>query len=147
MIAHQASCVAVGERALLIEGAPGSGKSSLALALIDRGARLIGDDGVLLEAREGQLLAHPHSATRGLIEVRNLGVLTLPVCDGAPVALMLVLDPEAPRFVDGPERRAMLEIAIPVLRLTPHDALLPVKAGLALERYGLATPPLPSALD
>ena len=44
MIAWQATCVAIAGRALLIEGAPGTGKSSLGLALIDRGAQLIGDD-------------------------------------------------------------------------------------------------------
>ena len=44
----QASAVAINGRALLIEGEPGAGKSSLALALIDRGAQLIGDDGVAL---------------------------------------------------------------------------------------------------
>ncbi len=54
---HQASCVAIGERALLIEGLPGSGKSSLALALIDRGATLVGDDGVVLVNRNGILWA------------------------------------------------------------------------------------------
>ncbi|HQA17982.1 MAG TPA: serine kinase, partial [Novosphingobium sp.] len=45
-LVHQATCVAIKGRALLIEGPPGSGKSSMALALIDRGAALIGDDGV-----------------------------------------------------------------------------------------------------
>lgn len=55
MIPHQATCIAIGGRALLIEGPPGSGKSSLALSLIDRGAMLIGDDSVLLEARHGRL--------------------------------------------------------------------------------------------
>lgn len=39
---HQATCVAIGGRGVLIEGLPGSGKSSLALALIDRGAQLVG---------------------------------------------------------------------------------------------------------
>ena len=53
----QASCVAIGGRGLLILGAPGSGKSSLALALIDRGARLIGDDGVQIAGEAGVLRA------------------------------------------------------------------------------------------
>ena len=49
-IAHQGTCVMIGTQGLLIEGPPGAGKSSLALALIDRGATLVGDDGVLIEA-------------------------------------------------------------------------------------------------
>ena len=56
---YQATCVAIEGRGLMIEGSPGSGKSSLALALIDRGAMLIGDDGVLLEPRGDRLHASP----------------------------------------------------------------------------------------
>src|SRR3546814_11755709 len=48
----QGSAVAIGGRAVLIIGPPGSGKTSLALALIDRGATLIGDDGVALARRD-----------------------------------------------------------------------------------------------
>ena len=51
---HQFTCVAIKGRGVLIEGAPGSGKSSLALALIDRGAVLVGDDGVTLAAQGGR---------------------------------------------------------------------------------------------
>ncbi|WP_210766612.1 HPr kinase/phosphorylase [Caenibius tardaugens] len=59
-ILHQATCIAIGGRAILIEGEPGTGKSSLALALIDRGAALVGDDGVQLQAADGLLFAAPH---------------------------------------------------------------------------------------
>ena len=58
---HQASAVVIGGRALLIEGPPGSGKSSLTLALIDRGAGLIGDDAVTLMREGAALIASPHN--------------------------------------------------------------------------------------
>lgn len=138
MTPHQATCVAIGERAILIEGAPGSGKSSLALALIDRGAVLVGDDGVLLKARGDRLIARPHPATRGLLEVRNLGLLTFPVRDEAPVALVLVLDPQAPRFVDAAETATRVGIALPMLHLWPDGPALHLKAELALVRHGLS---------
>lgn len=137
-IAHQATCVVIAGRALLIEGAPGSGKSSLALALIDRGAVLVGDDGVLLEAREGRLVARPHPNTRGLLEVRGLGLLPFPVCEEASVALVLALDPQAPRFVEAAETATRAGIALPLLLLAPEGPVLHLKAELALERYGLA---------
>jgi ABC-type transport system involved in cytochrome bd biosynthesis fused ATPase/permease subunit len=54
---RQLTCVAIGGRAVLIDGSSGSGKSSLALALIDRGAALVGDDGVALRVESGVLLA------------------------------------------------------------------------------------------
>jgi hypothetical protein len=138
MIAHQATCVAIGGRALLIEGAPGSGKSSLAVALIDRGAVLVGDDGVLLEAADdGRLIARPHPNTRGLLEVRNLGLLPFAVCDEAPTALIVLLDPAAPRFVERPATVERAGIALPLLRLSPDTPVLHLKAELALAGYGL----------
>jgi hypothetical protein len=137
MTPHQATCVAIGGRAVLIEGAPGSGKSSLALALIDRGAVLVGDDSLLIEPRGERLFAHPHPATRGLLEVRGLGLLPFPVCEEAPVALLLVLDAQAPRFVEAPESVTRAGIALPLLRLRPDGAVLHLKAELALTHYGL----------
>ena len=80
-VPHQASCVAIGGRGLLIDGPPGSGKSSLALALIDRGATLVGDDGVLLELRGGRLWALPPPNIAGLLEIRNVGLAMLPEAD------------------------------------------------------------------
>lgn len=134
---RQATCVAIQGRAVLIEGEPGSGKSSLALALIDRGAELIGDDGVVLVPAGESLLARPHPNTRGLIEVRNLGLLTLPVRDEAPAALVLRLDEQAPRFVEEAERIEIAGRALPLIRLWPGGGILHLKAEQALARYGL----------
>lgn len=138
---RQATCVVIagasGLRAVLIEGAPGSGKSSLALALIDRGAQLLGDDGVMLIAAGDRLLARPHPNTRGLIEVRNLGLLDFPVCDEAPVALVLRLDEAAPRFIEAAEVIAIAGHDLPLLRLWPGGPALPLKTELALAKYGL----------
>ena len=138
MTPHQATAVEIGGRALLIEGPPGSGKSSLALALIDRGARLIGDDGVMLEVSGRQLLTHPHPETRGLLEVRGLGLLRFEHCESAPVALLLALDHEAPRFVEAAERAERLGITLPLLSLWPDSPVLVIRAELALEHFGLA---------
>jgi hypothetical protein len=57
-----ASGVVLGGRALLFAGAPGAGKSSLAAALLHRGAVLLSDDTVALELRDGAPLAHPGAA-------------------------------------------------------------------------------------
>ncbi len=54
-----ASGVVLGGRAVLFAGAPGAGKSSLAAALLYRGAALLSDDTVALRLRRGALLAHP----------------------------------------------------------------------------------------
>lgn len=134
---HQATAVAIGGRAVLIEGPPGIGKTSLALALIDRGAALIGDDGVTLESRDARLLASPPPNTAGLIEVRNLGLLAWPTVSDVPVALILRLDPDAPRFIEVAEQTELAGIAVPLIRLWPDGAVLALKAELALERFGV----------
>lgn len=130
------SAVAIDGRAVLIEGAPGSGKSSLALALIDRGAVLIGDDGVRLSHGEGRIWASPPLNIAGLIELRNVGLVELPTTD-APLALVLALDPAAPRLPEGADQRIVLGEAIPALALYPDSPALPLRAEYALKMYGL----------
>ncbi|WP_442947311.1 HPr kinase/phosphorylase [Novosphingobium sp.] len=135
--ARQSTCVAIGTRAVLIEGPSGTGKSGLALELIDRGAKLVGDDGVLLRESAGRLLAQPHPNTRGLIEVRNLGILPFPCREEAPVALIVMLDNEAPRFIEAADSVAIGGVTLPALRLRPHAGPLALKVELALLHYGL----------
>jgi hypothetical protein len=135
---HQATCVWMDGRGVLIEGPPGVGKSSLALALMDRGAVLVGDDGVSLEREGGRLIASPVPATRGLLEVRNLGIIeVVPVMMGVPVALVLVLDRNAPRFVTEAEETIRHGAKVPLIRLWPDSPQLVLRAELALRHYGL----------
>ncbi|MCJ2177978.1 HPr kinase/phosphorylase [Novosphingobium album (ex Hu et al. 2023)] len=136
-IVRQAGCVAIGGRGILIEGAPGTGKSSLALTLVDRGAELVSDDGVLLVAENGRVIARPHPRTRGLMEVRNLGVLTFPFRNEAPVALAIALDPEAPRYIEEPDTTEIAGLAVPLVRIWPDAHPPAIKVELALRQYGL----------
>ena len=132
--------VCIGGRGLLIEGAPGSGKTSLALALIDRGATLIGDDGVKLDIEGNALVAHPADATRGLVEIRNLGIVEMPWTN-APISLLLSLTANAPRFVDGAATREFAGQAIPALAFAAGDAVQAIRAEHALRIYGLPNTP------
>jgi HPr kinase/phosphorylase len=96
-----ASAVLVGARAVLIRGPSGSGKSRLALELLQAAqahvlafARLVGDDRVHLEAAGGRLLVRPADKLAGLLEVRGAGLLKL---DHEPSAVVgLVVDLAAP---------------------------------------------------
>ena len=134
---HQATCVAIKSRAVLIEGPPGCGKSSLALALIDRGAVLVGDDGMRLTVRGGVLYASPPPNIAGLLEVRNLGLLPFPTVSDVPIALMIRLDAAAERHIETPEQASLCGIDLPLIRLWPDAAALALKAELALVHYGL----------
>lgn len=132
----QYSAVAMGGHALLIAGPAGSGKTTLCLSLIDRGAHLVGDDGVALSVEEGNLVASPPPRTRGLLEIRNVGIVTLP-CISAPVALILQVDPGAPRFVEKADRTPLLGVAIPTIRFSLHDEANAIRAEYALRIHGL----------
>ncbi len=129
------TCVAVGGRAILIEGEPGSGKSSLALALIDRGAVLVGDDGIVFERHDDTLIAAPPPAIAGKLEIRNIGIVKFPsAC--APLCLRIVLDETAPRFIDDADEYAIEGVTIPSLALNPHLPHPHLRAEWALRAYG-----------
>ncbi len=130
------TCVAVRGRAVLIEGAPGSGKSSLALALVDRGATLVGDDAVAIRRSGQHLVASPPAEIAGKLEVRGVGIVEVPTCS-APVSLILVLGASAPRFPEQLVQREIDGVAIPELPFVPGDAVQARRAELALEVHGL----------
>ena len=134
---HQASCVAIDGRALLIEGLPGSGKSSLVLALIDRGATLVGDDGVLLEADGGRLFASPAPAIAGKLEVRNVGLVSMPTVSHIPVALTIRLDRNAPRFIERADTCERHGASLPLVALWPDAPVLALRAEMALKTFGI----------
>lgn len=141
-VVHQASAVAIAGRALLIEGAPGSGKSSLALALIDRGAGLIGDDAVTLTRAGDALIAAPPPNIAGLLEVRGVGLVRMPFAAPAPVALVLELGAAPDRLPETPlPRRAIAGVNVPVLRFDPGTIAPAQRAEWALAVHGLDTNP------
>jgi hypothetical protein len=57
--ALHAATVVVGEGAVALAGASGMGKSTLAAALLERGARLLSDDVTVVEAAGDRVLAYP----------------------------------------------------------------------------------------
>jgi HPr kinase/phosphorylase len=130
-----ASAVLVGERALLIRGPAGSGKSRLAWALLDaaRGgslpyARLVADDRVRIFAAGGRLLAAAPETIRGMIEMRGLGVRRV---DCEPLALVgFIVDLAAADGARLPEASAgeteILGIKLPRLAVAAGEAAFPL---------------------
>jgi serine kinase of HPr protein (carbohydrate metabolism regulator) len=89
------TAVLVGAQGVLIRGASGSGKSSLALALVASGGLLVADDRVHLSACHGRLVATAVAATAGRIELRGRGLVTVPHERSAVIRLIIDLVDEA----------------------------------------------------
>jgi HPr kinase/phosphorylase len=92
MLTLHASCVAWGQNAVLITGAAGSGKSSLALALMAYGCQLIADDGTQITSEQGRLVARCPPALLGMIEARGVGLLNATPLDAGLVSLCITMD-------------------------------------------------------
>src|SRR5580658_5234693 len=83
-----ATAVAIGARAVLLRGPSGSGKSDLALRLIDAGARLVADDRCQLSREADAIVVRAPAAIAGLIEVRGIGILGVDTVPEARLALI-----------------------------------------------------------
>lgn len=82
-----ATTVAVEGRGILITGPAGAGKSSLALALMALGARLVADDQTILTAEGAALVATCPPSLHGMIEARGIGILRADAVERAVVTV------------------------------------------------------------
>jgi HPr kinase/phosphorylase len=102
-------------RGVLITGASGSGKSALALALMALGARLVADDRVLLQPRDGRLIATCPAPLSGLIEARGVGLLRAATLAEADLALIVDLDRHETERLPHPHRQNIAGVSLPCL--------------------------------
>lgn len=127
------SCVAIAGQGVLLLGASGSGKSDLALRLIDRGAVLVGDDYLHVECSDKAVLVRPAPRLAGQIEVRNLGICTIAHQDVATIALVVRLD-GTPERLPAEETEIVQGIVLPRLTLNAYEASAPIKVEWALQQ-------------
>ncbi|PWR04427.1 serine kinase [Meridianimarinicoccus roseus] len=103
---RHATTVAVAGRGLMIEGASGDGKSSLALVLMAHGAQLVADDRTALRlgGRPERVWADAPPGLPPLIEARGIGLMPARLSGPVPLAAVVRLDlPEPARL---PPRRS-----------------------------------------
>jgi HPr kinase/phosphorylase len=129
-----ATCVEVLARGVLLLGRSGSGKSDLALRLIDRGGCLVADDQLLVERSGPALLARAPAELFGLIEVRGFGIVRLPARPSVPLALAVDLDRSGhiPRLPPPGQTLRLLDLELPLLRLDPRSPSAPAVIRLTL---------------
>lgn len=115
-----------------ISGAPGAGKTGLALALMGQGWRLVADDGARVWTSGGRLWARAPEPTRGRIEARGLGILSAPFRDHCRLALAVSLTDDEPERLPEPTPALWLDVPLPTLALRAHTAAAPRLVTLAL---------------
>jgi serine kinase of HPr protein (carbohydrate metabolism regulator) len=133
-----ASTVAVDGRAVLITGRSGSGKSDLALRLIDRGFSLVSDDQTIVKRVGDRLVACAPAQIAGKLEVRGIGIIEMESIDDVPVALLVELTGDIERLPDEKRARPLLGVDLPLVSIDAFAASAPAKVALALDRLGLA---------
>jgi serine kinase of HPr protein (carbohydrate metabolism regulator) len=138
-----ATAIAIAGRAALIQGSSGAGKSDLALRCLAQGAspllpdaaRLVADDWVRVVRTGDRLRAEAPEAILGKLEVRGLGIVTVPHL--AEASLVLAVDLVEPGNVprmppETAETVSIAGVALPLLRLAPFEASAPLKLKMAL---------------
>ncbi len=145
------TCVAIGAHGVVLLGPSGSGKSDLALRLLDapgRGAsaelletRLVADDQVLINRVDGHLVARAPVSLRGRLEVRGLGIIsTSLLCDEIQLslALRLVHPDKIERLPNlGDHHVEILGLSLPALEIAPFQASAPALVRTVVSDLGL----------
>ena len=133
MVRVRGTCICIDGHAVLLRGPSGSGKSDLALRLIDGGGTLVADDYTDVEQGTGGLVAMAPAAIHGLLEVRGLGVIKVGACSSA--VLVAVIDLVPLSTVDRmpePQRAQILEALLPCFRLFAFESSAAAKVRLAV---------------
>ena len=132
-----ASTVARDGRAVLITGPSGSGKSDLALRMLDRGFTLVSDDRTIVKRDGDRLIASSPPNIAGKLEIRGIGIVDVDCTDDMPVALVVELTSDIQRLPDDSRERLILGVNIPLVTIDAMTASAPSKVALALDRMGL----------
>ena len=147
-----ATCVALDGHAVIVRGDPGSGKSDLALRLIDEPgfgvcgeqilAKLVADDQIILKRSADDLVVSPASSLAGLMEIRGLGIAKVPYVEDVPLAMVVDIEPTSniERLPD-PEFKTFEALGVSVPRIaidaSQSSAAARVRAGFQIVRKNL----------
>lgn len=128
-----ATCISMDGQGVLLRGPSGSGKSDLALRLIDLGGMLVADDRVNLVNEGGHVIASAPPEIARLLEVRGVGILRLTSLDDIAVRLIVdLVDPDDVPRLPTTAMAGLLGTEMRYLKLNAFESSTPVKIRLAL---------------
>ena len=127
------SSVVLDDNGVLIMGDSGSGKSDLALRLIDNGATLISDDVSICKKKLNDIYLYCPTETKGLLEVRDVGIITVPFVEEIKLKLIVKLTiSETKRLPDKNNFFKILGIKYPLLKIDGRNSSAAVKIKVKL---------------
>ncbi|HEX4113434.1 MAG TPA: HPr kinase/phosphatase C-terminal domain-containing protein [Stellaceae bacterium] len=138
MILLHGTAIALNGEGILLRGPSGSGKSDLALRLVDGGAKLIADDQTELRDIGGAARLSAPATIAGRIEVRGVGIVVVPHQASAPLRLVVDLEPAATiERLPEPAWFRFFAYDIPLIALAPFEASAPAKLRVALRAVAM----------
>ena len=130
------SSVALEDNGVLIIGSSGSGKSDLALRLIDSGGTLISDDQTLCLKKQNEIFLFSIAAIYGLLEIRNMGIIKVPYVENVKMKIIVSLVQKKTEQLYPKNKKRLLGLNFPHLELEPNEISAVAKIKLKLnERF------------
>ena len=136
MINVYATCVSLNGKGILLLGKTGSGKSDLALRLIEQtGAILVADDRTDLQIKNNEITACCPNKIKGLLEVRGIGIIKKKYRQKAKIHLVVELVENRQEVDRLPEEDfwEFEKIKVRKIKLYPFDASTPYKIKTACD--------------
>ena len=127
-----ATSVAIEDNGVAIFGNSGSGKSDLALRLIDSGATLISDDITVFSKSENNIHLFGVENTKGLLEVRELGIITVPYIEAIRLKLVIKLTDKEIERIPKKNQTNLLGLKFPKLEINGKNSSSVVKVKVKL---------------
>ena len=113
---HSTSVV-IDDNGVLILGDSGSGKSDLALRLIDNGATLISDDVSICKKNLNNIYLYCPPEIKGLLEVREIGIITVPFVERIKLKLVVNLKSKNNKRFPEDNYFKILGIKVPLINI------------------------------
>ena len=113
----QSTSVVIDDNGVLILGDSGSGKSDLALRLIDSGATLISDDISICRKNSNNIYLYCPPEIKGLLEVREIGIITVPFVERIKLRLVVNLKSDNNERFPKDSSFRILGIKIPIINI------------------------------
>tara|TARA_B100000963_G_C22386133_1_gene562358 strand:- start:315 stop:740 length:426 start_codon:yes stop_codon:yes gene_type:complete len=126
------SSIVLDDNGVLIMGDSGSGKSDLALRLIDNGATLISDDITICRKKQNFIFLSSPPETKGLLEVREVGIITVPFVEEIKLRMVVKLKQENLMRSPGKRFQKILGIKFPFITIDAKNSSAVAKVKVTL---------------